>query len=106
MGDLYTVSGSLRYACAAVRICSSAWYDFCLSVNVTALEQGIKINMSLWSRDDSSRETLFIYLQVEITGQILSAKGLEIHHLLVCISWRCPFQNPHKWEQLQQVGKG
>ena len=83
-GDLYTVSASLRYACAAVRMCSSAWYAFCLSVNITALEQGIKINMSLWSRDDSSRETLFIYLQVEITGQILSAKGLEIHLLLVC----------------------
>ena len=55
-----------------------------VSLYVTALEQGIKINMSLWSRDDSSRETLFIYLQVEITGQILSAKGLEIHLLLVC----------------------
>ena len=40
--------------------------------------------MSLWSRDDSSRETLFTYLQVKITGQILSAKGLEIHLLLVC----------------------
>lgn len=40
--------------------------------------------MSLWSRDASSRETLFIYLQVEITGQIVSAKGLEIHLLLVC----------------------
>lgn len=26
----------------------------------------------------------FFYLQVEITGQILSAKGLEIHLLLVC----------------------
>ena len=83
-GDLFTVSGSLRYPCAAVRMCSSAWYAFCLSVSVTALEQGIKINMSLWSRDDPSRETLFIYLQVEITGQIFSAKGLEIHLLLVC----------------------
>ena len=68
--------------------------------------------LSLWSRDDSSRKTLFIYLQVEITGQILSAKGLEIHLLLVCSlsaacleSWRSPFQNPQKWEQLQQVGK-
>ena len=40
--------------------------------------------LSLWSRDDSSRKTLFIYLQVEITGQILSAKELEIHLLLVC----------------------
>ena len=83
-GDLYTVSGSLRYTCAAVRMCCSAWYAFCLSVNITALEQGIKINMSLWSRDDSSRETLLMYLQVEITGQVLSAKGLEIHLLLVC----------------------
>ena len=87
-GDLFTVSGSLRYACAAVRMCSSAWYAFCLSVDITALEQGIKINMSLWSRDDPSRETLFIYLQVEITGQIFSAKGLKIHLLLVCnLSW-------------------
>ena len=90
-GDLFTVSGSLRYPCAAVRMCSSAWYAFCLSVSVTALEQGIKINMSLWSRDDPSRETLFIYLQdlkIEITGQIFSAKGLEIHLLLVCNSSR------------------
>ena len=51
---------------------------------ITALEQDIKINMSLWSRDVSSRQTLYIYLQVEITGQILFAKGLEIHLLLVC----------------------
>ena len=40
--------------------------------------------MSLWSRDDSSRETLFIYVQVKIKGQILPPKGLEIHLLLVC----------------------
>lgn len=84
-GNLYTVSGSLRYACAAVRMCSSAWYAFCPSVNVTALKQGIKINMSLWSRDVSSRQTLYIYLQVEITGQILFAKGLEIHLLLTSL---------------------
>ena len=102
---MYTVSGSLRYACAAVRMCSSAWYAFCLSVNVTALEQGVKINMSLWSRGDSSRETLFIYLQVEITGQILPAKGLEIHHLLVCNLGDAHFKtntngsNFSKWEK-------
>lgn len=60
--------------------------------------------MSLWSRDASSRETLFIYLQVELSlGKLCLQKGWKFIFCLstTCLeSWRSPFQNPQKWEQL------